>query len=320
MSWLAGLAVALKRTAYRRGWKRAYVAPVPVIVVGNIYVGGTGKTPLLVAIVEQLRQRGWHPGVVSRGYGVEVGAQPRVGQGTLDAAGFGDEPALIGRRTGAPIAVHPRRAEAAQALLAAHPEVDVIVSDDGLQHLALARDVEIVVQDQRGVGNGRLLPAGPLREPARRLADVDAVVTNIGSGLPVQAASVSGGPRAVQMQVAGSHAIHLRDDTTAPLSSFADQAKVAAVAGIGRPARFFDMLRSRGITLSSTLALPDHYDYASSPFTALDAASILVTEKDAVKCARFDDPRVWSVAVSATLSDPEFFDWLEARLHGRSLA
>lgn len=150
---------------------------------------------MVIATVEGLRARGYTPGVVSRGYGVKLGPQARVGQGELDAARFGDEPALIARVTGAPISVHPRRALAAQALLQAHPRVDVIVSDDGLQHLALARDVEIVVQDRRGIGNGRLLPAGPLREPASRLREVDAVITNIGVPDGRAAASTGMGPR-----------------------------------------------------------------------------------------------------------------------------
>lgn len=270
---LTGLVVARKRNAYLTGARAAWRAPVPVVVVGNIYVGGTGKTPVVIEVVRQLQARGWTPGVVSRGYGVDVGAAPRVGQGQLAAADYGDEPALIARATGAAIAVHPHRPRAVQALLRAHPGVDVVVSDDGLQHLALARDVEIVVQDERGVGNGRLLPVGPLREPAQRLADVDAIVTNAGR------------PR--------------------------------AAAGIGNPARFFQTLEQAGIRPAHTLALPDHYAYAQSPFTALDADLILVTAKDAIKCAALDDPRLWAVQVGTRLSDPDFGDWLSATLRAR---
>jgi len=175
---LTGWHVRRRRAQYESGKRTVYRAPVPVVVVGNIYVGGTGKTPVVIATVQALRERGWTPGVVSRGYGTNVGPVPRVGQGALNPADVGDEPALIAHASGAPVAVHPRRALAVQALLKQYPHTDVIVSDDGLQHLALARDVEIVVQDERGVGNARLLPAGPLREPVSRLNHVDVIITN----------------------------------------------------------------------------------------------------------------------------------------------
>ncbi|UDG73779.1 tetraacyldisaccharide 4'-kinase [Achromobacter sp. 77] len=323
LSALTAWAVTRKRERYTSGAKVAYRAPVPVVVIGNIYVGGTGKTPMVIATVENLRARGYTPGVVSRGYGVKVGPHPRVGLGDLEAARFGDEPALIARATGAPVSIHPRRALAAQALLDAHPRVDVIVSDDGLQHLALARDIEIVVQDQRGVGNRRLLPAGPLREPASRLADVDAVVTNIGTpdAGPAVSLSVSDTdsplPRQVQMWLEPGLARHIGGRDTQPLSAFAGQPRVAAAAGIGNPERFFTTLRAAGITLSATLALPDHHDYATSPFQALDADVILVTAKDAIKCGALNDPRLWEVPVQAAFSDPALFDWLADALRAR---
>ncbi|MCP2515787.1 MAG: tetraacyldisaccharide 4'-kinase [Achromobacter mucicolens] len=347
LSALTAWAVARKRERYTRGAKVAYRAPVPVVVIGNIYVGGTGKTPMVIATVENLRARGYTPGVVSRGYGVKVGPHPRVGLGDLEAARFGDEPALIARATGAPVSIHPRRALAAQALLDAHPRVDVIVSDDGLQHLALARDIEIVVQDQRGVGNRRLLPAGPLREPASRLADVDAVVTNIGTpdAGPAVSLSVSDTPlsvsdtlearsqpdgrlprvsdtgsplpRQVQMWLEPGLARHIGGRDMQPLSAFAGQPRVAAAAGIGNPERFFTTLRAAGITLSATLPLPDHHDYATSPFQALDADVILVTAKDAIKCGALNDPRLWEVPVQAAFSDPALFDWLADALRAR---
>jgi len=347
LSALTAWAVTRKRERYTSGAKVAYRAPVPVVVIGNIYVGGTGKTPMVIATVENLRARGYTPGVVSRGYGVKVGPHPRVGLGDLEAARFGDEPALIARATGAPVSIHPRRALAAQALLDAHPRVDVIVSDDGLQHLALARDIEIVVQDQRGVGNRRLLPAGPLREPASRLADVDAVVTNIGTPDAGPAASLSVSdtplsvsdtlearsqpdgrlprvsdtdstlPRQVQMWLEPGPARHIGGRDTQPLSAFAGQPRIAAAAGIGNPERFFTTLRAAGITLSATLPLPDHHDYATSPFQALDADVILVTAKDAIKCGALNDPRLWEVPVQAAFSDPALFDWLADALRAR---
>jgi len=312
LSALTAWAVERKRARYASGAKVSYRPPVPVVVIGNIYVGGTGKTPMVIATVENLRARGYTPGVVSRGYGVKVGPHPRVGLGDLEAARFGDEPALIARATGAPVCIHPKRARAAQVLLQAHPRVDVIVSDDGLQHLALARDIEIVVQDQRGVGNRRLLPAGPLREPASRLADVDAVVTNIGT--PGNSLAVSdtleARPRQVQMWLEPGLARHIGGHATQALSAFAGQPRIAAAAGIGNPERFFATLRAAGITLSATLPLPDHHDYATSPFQALDADVILVTAKDAIKCGALNDPRLWEVPVQAAFSDPELFDWL----------
>ncbi|WP_313067134.1 tetraacyldisaccharide 4'-kinase, partial [Achromobacter animicus] len=215
----------------------------------------------------------------------------------------------------------------------AHPRVDVIVSDDGLQHLALARDIEIVVQDQRGVGNRRLLPAGPLREPASRLADVDAVVTNIGtpSASPavsdtLEAPSQHDGrvpmvsdtrPRHIQMWLEPGLARHIGGQASQSLSAFAGQPRIAAAAGIGNPERFFTTLRAAGITLSATLSLPDHHDYATSPFQALDADVILVTAKDAIKCGALNDPRLWEVPVQAAFSDPELFDWLADLLRAR---
>lgn len=337
LSALTAWAVARKRARYASGAKVSYRPPVPVVVIGNIYVGGTGKTPMVIATVENLRARGYTPGVVSRGYGVKVGPHPRVGLGDLEAARFGDEPALIARATGAPVSIHPKRARAAQALLQAHPRVDVIVSDDGLQHLALARDIEIVVQDQRGVGNRRLLPAGPLREPASRLANVDAVVTNIGtpeqslavsdtlaahSGrdgrLPRVSDTASTLPRQVQMWLEPGLARHIGGRDTKPLSAFAGQPRIAAAAGIGNPERFFATLRAAGITLSATLPLPDHHDFATSPFQALDADVILVTAKDAIKCGDLHDARLWEVPVQAAFSDPELFDWLTSALRART--
>lgn len=316
LSGLTRLAVAAKRLLYERGWRRAYRAPVPVVIVGNVYIGGTGKTPVVVAAVKALRKRGWTPGVVSRGYGVKVGPHAHVGRGDLAADRFGDEPALIARATGAPVSVHPDRPLAVRTLLSAHPEVDVVVCDDGLQHLALARDIEIVVQDDRGTGNGRLLPAGPLREPATRLEQVDVIVTNV-AGPVSQAPLATAGPRRVNMWMEPGEAWRLRDGTLRTLWELqAEHAvdRIAAAAGIGNPERFFATLRAAGMSINTTVPLPDHYSYVHSPFAGLPADVILVTTKDAVKCSGLGDNRLWVVPVTPRFSDPAFFDWLAASL------
>jgi tetraacyldisaccharide 4'-kinase len=319
LSWLIRLAVFLKRTHYRQSASRGgrNENTRPIIVVGNIVTGGTGKTPVVITLTNFLREKGWHPGIISRGYGVAVKGQPRVGHGDLDAAGFGDEPALIARATQAPLAIHPRRSLALQALIHAHPDVDVIVSDDGLQHLALPRDIEIVVQDGRGQGNGRLLPAGPLREPVGRLAEVDYLVTNLTAGCtPPQQLKIRA--RQVTMQLLPQRVVHLTSGRSATWHEWLAReatGTVAAVAAIGQPQRFFSMLRAGGLQLVKTVALPDHHPYHESPFAGLTATHILVTPKDAVKCAHFADPRLWVVTVATQFSDEGWLEDLNARLH-----
>lgn len=335
---LAQAIVARKRLAFAQGRRTAFWPGIPVVVIGNIYVGGTGKTPAVIATVDALRARGWCPGVVSRGYGVAIGPSARVAQGTPEAAAVGDEPALIARVTGVPIAVHPKRVLAARALRERYPHIDVIVSDDGLQHLALARDVEIVIQDERGVGNGRMLPAGPLREPPERLQEVDAILSNRSAADDPPAAPFSGDtppapfsgdvpatplsagpPRHLDMRLAPDDAVRLVDGHRRVLADFAVPGigPIAAAAGIGKPERFFATLRRAGIPLAQTLSLPDHHDFKTSPFGGLTADTILITEKDAIKCAHLQDARLWSIPVKAELSDPAFFDWLSHTLAAR---
>lgn len=298
-----GCAIALRRGMYRRGWLKSTRLPVPVVVVGNVSVGGAGKTPLVIALVEALRARGFNPGVVSRGHGgsarapLLLGAQP-------DPAIVGDEPALIRLRTGAPVAIGKDRPAAACLLL--EQGVDVVIADDGLQHYGLARDVEICVVDGvRRFGNARLLPAGPLREPLVRLRRVDFIVCNGGDAREGE----------VPMQLEAGDAIALGDPArTRPLAALADT-RVHAVAGIGNPQRFFDTLRRGGIDVIEH-PFPDHHRYIEGDLAFNDGLPILMTEKDAVKCRAFAGTARWSVPVAACLP-ASLFDAVAQRLAAR---
>ncbi|MCM0044205.1 MAG: tetraacyldisaccharide 4'-kinase [Burkholderiaceae bacterium] len=304
--------VAARRALFAAGVLRQVQMPVPVVVVGNLFVGGTGKTPLVIWLVGQLRARGFTPGVVARGYRASVGHATEVGAASSPLE-VGDEPLLVAQKTGAPVVVGRQRAAAARRLLAAHPEVDVILADDGLQHYALARQVEIALSDARGHGNGWLLPAGPLREPASRRCDFR--VVNDPRGAP---------PGSYAMRLVGDHAEQVCDRTQRmPLSALPPGARIAAAAGIGHPQRFFDMLAARGVRLSATLALPDHHDFSVDPFAALEADIILITDKDAVKCARIatpaGNPRLWTVPVTAVV-DGALADNIVEKLRGHPTA
>lgn len=290
------LLVALRRLLYRVGLLRASRLPVPVVVVGNIFVGGTGKTPFTIWLVQALRALGYAPGVVSRGYGASR-ASTMVVTPDACASEAGDEPLLIARDARCPVVVGRDRVAAARTLLAAFPEVNLIVADDGLQHYALKRDVEIVVCDERGNGNGWMLPAGPLREPASRPRDF--TVVNLSNRAP-EAPSP-----AFTMRLRAHYAVRLGNrHESVPLTTLAaDPRRIAAAAGIGNPQRFFDMLGAAGLHLDTELALPDHYDFSHDPFARLHADLILITEKDAVKCLQLEsfrnDPRLWVVPVRA---------------------
>lgn len=310
---LFGCLTMLRRAAYAQGWLNVVRVRAPVVVVGNVTVGGTGKTPTVIALVEALRAAGFSPGVVSRGYGARRarGAPPAPITPTTPAAVAGDEPLLIARRTRAPVWVSPDRVGAAQALCAAHPEVDVIVSDDGLQHYRLARAVELVVFDHRLGGNGFLLPAGPLREPLSRRRDATLVNNPFDATLPPW-------PHTFALRLAPGDAWHLNNPALRrPLAQFANQ-RVLAAAGIGAPQRFFATLRAAGLA-PQTLALPDHYAFAVNPFADAAADAILVTEKDAVKLDAFNDARLWVVPVEAAL-DSRLVTLVVEKLRGRSSA
>lgn len=318
VSCLALCYVSAKRRWYQQGGKRVYRAPVPVVIVGNIYVGGVGKTPLVIALVQQLVALGWNPGVISRGYGVKLGPAARVGRGELDARSLGDEPALISQQTQAPVGVHPNRRLACQALLQAYPEVDVIVSDDGLQHLALARDVEILVQDARRVGNGWLLPAGPLREPPGRLRTVDLVITRQATQpqhFEQPPAHKQPTELSMWLQITGIHSLDKKINLS--VTEFAQLQKnktTCAIAAISEPDRFFKSLRDAAILYQSSAGLPDHHPLDAAFFKTQQADLLLITTKDAVKCRTVHDPRIWVVDTQAVFSDPRWAASLSAQL------
>ena len=296
---LFGAVSAARTLLYRRAWLRARELRVPVIVVGNLVVGGAGKTPTVMAIVALLRRRGFTPGIISRGYG-------RAADDTIDVqahtpvATCGDEPLLMHRRTGAPVTVGRDRVAAGHVLLREHPAVDIVVSDDGLQHLGLARDAQVLVFDERGVGNGWLLPAGPLRESLPSVLPPRSVVLY---NAPRASTPLKGtlATRSLVGVVALSAWREGQAATIAALESLRGRPLVAA-AGIARPNRFFDMLCDRGLQISA-LPLPDHFDYATLPWPA-DTADLVVTEKDAVKLdpARIGATRVWVAALDFALA------------------
>lgn len=313
LSLLFRLLSTLRRLLYRAGVLRSTRLPVPAVVVGNIFVGGTGKTPLTIWLVEELRRAGFTPGVISRGYGVQNDRPVEVTAESLPSS-VGDEPALIAHRAQCPVMVGRGRVAAAQALLAAHPEVDLIVSDDGLQHYALQRDVEIVLCDERGNGNGWMLPAGPLREPASRPRDFTVINgAQLPAGIPSQA---------IRMQLVGEVAERLTDRSQTMALNALRAKRIVAAAGIGNPARFFGMLRGAGLTIEE-MPLPDHYDFAVNPFARMQADIILITEKDAVKCRQLDeikdDPRIWVVPVTARI-DSALAERIVEKCRGRPTA
>ncbi len=310
ISLLFRLLVALRRALYSSGILPSHKLAVPAIVVGNISIGGTGKTPLTLALAQQLIQRGWHPLIVSRGHG-GAAQQPQQVDVNSTVQQVGDEPLLMARRNLCPVWIGKDRAAAAQAALKNHPQCDVVLCDDGLQHYRLRRDVEVAVIDgARGFGNGLMLPAGPLREPTSRLHSVDAVVVNGGE--------TSAGQYAMRLSGAIFH--NLLDPAQTATADHFHALNNHAVAGIGHPQRYFEHLQALGISFTPH-AFPDHHPYreADLAFTGCDA--LLPTEKDAVKCAAFADARYWVLRVDAEI-DSTLIDHILRKItpHGRKTA
>ena len=292
------LVTHLRRRLYQRGWLRSQRLPVPVVVVGNITAGGTGKTPLSIALVERLRSAGFKPGVASRGYGRQQAGSARWVDAQTPASLAGDEPLLIARKTGVPVRVDSDRVAAGKALIEAG--CDVVISDDGLQHYRLARDIEIEVVDaMRRYGNGRMIPAGPLREPAPRATACDFRIVNL--GVEGRAQDVGFGQWPMRLDI--SQAVPLVGGRERALSSFQGQ-RVHALAGIADPERFFQMLRQRQIAVVPH-AFADHHDFVAADFEFGSRLPVLMTEKDAVKCSAFAEPGQFSVPLQAEL--PEAF-------------
>jgi tetraacyldisaccharide 4'-kinase len=310
LSLVFRLLVALRRDMYRNGMLASEQLLLPVIVIGNITVGGTGKTPLTLALARQLVERGWHPLIVSRGHGGSA-KRPRQVSATDDARQVGDEPLLMARRNICPVWIGRDRAKAARTALQAHPQCNIVLCDDGLQHYRLQRDAEIAVIDgERRFGNGRMLPAGPLREPESRLLEVDAVVVNGGDAAAGQ----------YQMRLSGELFYNLLAPGNNVGAEHFHNKKNHAVAGIGDPQRYFRHLETLGIPFTPH-PFPDHHPYRATDLSFIDCDAILLTEKDAVKCAAFADQRYWVLRVDAQI-DPALIEHILRKIksHGSQTA
>ncbi len=318
LSWVFAMLVRVRRMLYRAGILKSERIGVPIIVVGNITVGGTGKTPVVLAIAKYLGKLGWHCGIISRGYARQNAetqkmpgdARDRVVRVVEGADVVSDEATILAGRSGVPVYISANRADAARSLLRDHPDVDVLICDDGLQHYALRRDVEICVIDgERGLGNGAFLPAGPLREPATRLDEVDAIVINTtATAAQLNASLAIRGVPAYSIVLANESLVRVIDGQAMSIeqgiAEFSTK-RVLAVAGIGHPARFFAHVAGLGFRLAESHAFPDHHAFTPTDFNRTDAGIILMTEKDAVKCKAFADERMWFMRVDAIL--PEAF-------------
>ena len=326
LSWLYGAVLHIRKLIHDLDIGKTKPAPVPIIIVGNIRVGGTGKTPIVIALAEQLSQHGWKPGIISRGYGSSLQVVPLRVLSNSDPYVVGDEPLLIAQRTGDqfPIWVYPKRQQSIRALLEHSPEVNVIISDDGLQHHGLVcwpareggRDIEFVVRDDRGEGNGFLLPAGPLRESAGRERDATLFTgasKNQKSGM-LDEYFLGRRSFNVSSRLGTPYQLMNRSNILT-LEQIAEQflpKNIAMIAGLGNPQRFFDDLAKQGVT-GKHLPLPDHATYSSEFFNTIKAPCILMTEKDAVKCAGIQDERIWVVPMSLHVPD-KLMEWMQSIL------
>jgi tetraacyldisaccharide 4'-kinase len=307
LSWLFALIVKLRILAYDLGILQTIALPVPVIVVGNINVGGSGKTPVVIWLVHQLKKYGFNPAVISRGYGGSATA-PTAVDANSDTSQVGDEPVLIASRAHCPVWVGANRANVAQALLDANPYCDIIVSDDGLQHYRLGRMVEIaVVNEDYKKSNAHMLPAGPLREPISRLKSVDAIVYNgVGqlNDMPEEMGFL--------MQLKGEQFYNLAHPSiTATAADFKRKA-IKAMAGIGKPKQFFAHLRSIGLSFAS-VSFEDHHAFTEKDLQNIDCDALIMTEKDAVKCKPFAKPQHWVLPVDAEI-DAQLMPLILAKL------
>lgn len=313
LSKLFGFISHIRKSLYAFGLLRSHSLGVPVIIVGNLRVGGTGKTPTVLAIAKTLREQGFHPGIISRGYKGKINqSSPIEVTPQSNPLEIGDEPCYMAQQLASlsiPIVVHSSRTTSAQALLKSHPEVNVLISDDGLQHYAMkrwparegGRDIELVIRDARGEGNGFLLPAGPLRESAQRPRDY---TLNLGLSKDAGTPYLADAPNFyLETDVAKAYQLanpaHHR-----PLVDFSSTSDLVAAAGLGNPKKFFDVLEASGLKVNP-MPLPDHFDFQENPFKNIVASSILITEKDAVKCSQLaeyqQDERIWVVPVSVKL-------------------
>lgn len=330
-AWLFSAVVRVRRWSFARGWHSSMQLPRPVLVVGNISVGGTGKTPLVVALAKRLKSKAQSVAIVTRGSGGhEQRLVRRIDPAETDQT-QGDEARLLAKRTQAPVYASVDRVAAGLRALSEHPETALLLSDDGLQHYRLSRVLEVAVVDGiRGLGNGQLLPAGPLREPASRLATVDCIVVNTtassapnaqgelprGDWLNQVGASQAHLPPIFAMQYGNESFVRLSSGAEVALDALAAQSfqqRVVAVAGIGYPARFFSHLRALGVQLHATHAFADHHAFVATDFRGLAADLILMTEKDAVKCRAFADARFVEMRVDAILPEA-FYQFIESRL------